>query len=881
MPIDREQFDRVMFEGGSAASDPAPGAGYDRSEFDRVMFGGGAGELDERAAREPARTHRVRGADGRAVEVELTPERVAAIEAGELALDPGARVWVESGGERFRLAGDDATAAIAEGAKLLPSRDERAIEHEATLEEAYGDRPGSALLQGFASGATLGLYDLGARALGQGEQLREVTAREPAFAFAGEALGMVTGAALSGGASLAGRAAAATPAALAARAGAGVTRRLGGGFAARTAGLAVEGGIFGAGAGAAQLGRSEDPLTIERALSTVGTNALLGVAAGAGTSVLGKALSKGLGRAKTLADDVARGADEAAPIVGEVAAYTEARRGAFLVAGKNKAPLGKASTRIRDALNTPREVGKRPGRLLAPLEQEEVVLRELIDEGDDAILKRLAGGDRKLAAEVAEQIGKTERKAEATLARLERKTERLAKAETRAAEQLAKARAKGQPADVLDAIKRRQADAAQAMTGHRTAIEAAQAEVGAARVKLTGGAATIYRDVRGISGSDDLAVGLTDAQALVGELRSGALNARRAEAVTQLPDMLAQNRALSTEINRLVDAGRGRGLGGAMTDRGIGAMTGAVLGGPAGAALGMFAPTVLGKVNELVSKRLTKAATEAAARTSSVIDAIMSKGATSTRVAVPVASKILGRMSYAPPRRVIEAEGAAATGLVADFKSRERELRDLTEPTPDGRMRMRRARREELAARLDGARMVSPVLADKIEALAARRVEFLAAKLPKRPDSAAIPIGPDVWRPSDYQIRAFARFAAAVEDPGAVEERIADGSVTPEDAEAYRDVYPERFAALQQAVIERLPELRHRLEYAKRLGLSIMFGVAVDPAMDPRVLAVLQSTYAAEDGTDGGAQAPPVKPHFGALGSLPGDKPTKAQERAG
>jgi len=60
-----------------------------------------------------------------------------------------------------------------------------------------------------------------------------------------------------------------------------------------------------------------------------------------------------------------------------------------------------------------------------------------------------------------------------------------------------------------------------------------------------------------------------------------------------------------------------------------------------------------------------------------------------------------------------------------------------------------------------------------------------------------------------------------------------------------------------------------------------MFGVAVDPAMDPRVLAVLQSTYAAEDGTDGGAQAPPVKPHFGALGSLLGDKPTKAQERAG
>ena len=173
--------------------------------------------------------------------------------------------------------------------------------------------------------------------------------------------------------------------------------------------------------------------------------------------------------------------------------------------------------------------------------------------------------------------------------------------------------------------------------------------------------------------------------------------------------------------------------------------------------------------------------------------------------------------------------------------------------------------------------MVAPILADRMETTTARRIGFLASKLPRRP-GLGMQIGPDTWRPSDFEIRKFARYAASVEDPQSVVERAANGSITPEDAEALREVYPEMFAEARNDILARLPELQKNLPYQKRLALSIFFGVPVDPAMTPQVLGLLQGNFAEEPGTDGGMQPPTAAPQFGSV-SKP--EPTAAQERAG
>jgi hypothetical protein len=55
-------------------------------------------------------------------------------------------------------------------------------------------------------------------------------------------------------------------------------------------------------------------------------------------------------------------------------------------------------------------------------------------------------------------------------------------------------------------------------------------------------------------------------------------------------------------------------------------------------------------------------------------------------------------------------------------------------------------------------------------------------------------------------------------------------------------------------------------------------GVAVDPALDPKVLAILQGSFANEEGSEGGTEAPRPEPQFG---SVTKPEPTPAQQRGG
>jgi hypothetical protein len=231
---------------------------------------------------------------------------------------------------------------------------------------------------------------------------------------------------------------------------------------------------------------------------------------------------------------------------------------------------------------------------------------------------------------------------------------------------------------------------------------------------------------------------------------------------------------------------------------------------------------------------------------------------------------VLSRVAYGP--REHEGDGS----LPALYNARSKEIRSQTEYGPDGKAMMRPAARAEMAKNLAGVRAASPILADKLETLAARRLEFLANVLPRRPDIGGIPLGPDRWQPSELDMRQFARYAAAVEDPAAIVERLASGNITPEDSKALAAVYPETMAAVRARIVQKLPELRQTLPYSKRVALSIFSGVPVDPAMKPEILGVLQGQFDEEPGTEGGTQAPKASPAFGSISK---EKPTQAQER--
>jgi len=236
------------------------------------------------------------------------------------------------------------------------------------------------------------------------------------------------------------------------------------------------------------------------------------------------------------------------------------------------------------------------------------------------------------------------------------------------------------------------------------------------------------------------------------------------------------------------------------------------------------------------------------------------------------------RLSYgAEPAAAAVAKMPAHARAVTAYKAREAELMAMVEPTQTGALEVKPHKRAEIASRLSGVGAMDPALADQMESIAVRRIEYLAAKLPRRPDALAGTFGPDRWRPSDMEIASFARTAAAVEDPHSVLERVLDASITPEDADALRSVYPELFNEQRASIIERIPELRESLSYQRRLALSIFFDAPVDPSMDPRVVAVLQSHFASD--IPGGGAPPESQPQFGSVQKTADTTPTQAQQR--
>lgn len=244
------------------------------------------------------------------------------------------------------------------------------------------------------------------------------------------------------------------------------------------------------------------------------------------------------------------------------------------------------------------------------------------------------------------------------------------------------------------------------------------------------------------------------------------------------------------------------------------------------------------------------------------------------------ATQVLSDVRFSPVESPAPSSSSSKTKLPALFKARSAEIRSQTMYAPDGQVVIRPEARQAIAKRLAPIAAVNPLLADQLESLAVRKAEYISSKLPRQPDVGGLQIGPDNWKPSELEMRSWARTVRAVEDPGSVEEQLAAGIVTPEAAEAYRTVYPERFAAMQRAIFEAAPTLSKTLPMQRKIALSIFTGVPLIPALQPNVLQVLQGNFAVETGSAGGGQPPPPQPNFGALGSMKSsEKPTPAQAR--
>jgi hypothetical protein len=749
---------------------------------------------------------------------------------------PGHIVLLDPDGNPHEVPHESAASALSSGWRVQTDRDVANRLAAEGDEEDYGGVGGTiaATGAGLARMVTLGASDAVIDAAGGGEELRNLREQNPTASLVGE----FAGAFVPGG--LAARAGKVAAEARVAAEGASLGTRVG----AAAAGTAFEGAALGAGAGVSELALSDDPLTVERVASVLSSNMLFGAATGGVLGAGSKLVETGLLKAKSALEArktaAAASAKVSDDLVGLDAKQLRAAREAELVAIEaSRAPQ---RVQLAEDLATFRKELKDQKLWLATKGAEEREIREAgrISLKADRELDRALNNPKALAD--------NPKRALAALQQQEHALEQIAK-----------------NADIIRAKVSQQRSAFDDVAGLKSMGAEADALAAAERAAISAPGKTRMAALDGVAPALERNRAL---QARIGELAGDPVSARL-KAIDDAKDALVTGAAAPKSLPEQL-----------------------LQGGVFSAATGLASP--LGPLAPIVGAAAAKAATggifgklakagdDVAARTQAAVTKFLDVGARGAKAAPVLATKTLAAVRYAPGDEKARKKGPSGQlpTLATSFRARSAEIRSQTAYGPDGRAVLRPEARTKMGEQLGAIRAVSPLLADRIETIAARRLEFLANELPRRPDLGVIPTGPDKWQPSDLAMRRFARMAAAVEDPAGIAERLVDGTVTSEDAKVMREVYPEQLADLQQRVITELPMLRKQLPYERRIALSILTGLPVDPAMNPRILKVLQGHFPAEDGSDGDVGPPTAKPQFGSVRSDAGSAITPAQSRA-
>lgn len=779
---------------------------------------------------------------------------------------PGTIRLVDPQGEIRDVPTDAAAGAIESGWRMPSTQEELGRVTAQAREEQFGGVGGQikAGLAGAARGLSLGGSDVLARAIGGDdaaivlEGLRETN---PVTSTLTEVGGALAPALVTGGAAL--------PPGAASRLGAGIARAgEGAGALARigraAAGGAAEGALFGAGQGVSELALSTDPLTVERVASAISSNALYGAALGGPLGALGKGAEIGLARAKGAID----GALE--------------RRLARATTPDEAIETGELHLLDTKHLKNARE------KELAKLDEVRAPERQkLVDEIHDY-------RDRMHEAEIFKVTGGT---AEGDIRELGGSLKRADKALRNALDN--KTKLSTEPERIVGALQQQEQAMSSLMDWGERNMRAVNKRLvdldQEVRADLLDGRVKGYVPTALTARGMDLAVE-RESQRLFEQIMAESKRFHTIQDV--FPGALERNRELQQRIGGLAASHTSDRL--SKIDEALEALAAPKAPSLGAAVLSAAAPfagpigVAAAAGNRVLGsfKKLAEAATVRAGKAASSFLGIAGKAAAKSTPYLPVlATKTLAAVRYAEDDepRSRRPEGAPKEPKLHElYEQRTNEVKRQVHLAADGTYQMRPAARQKMAAAFDGIRTADPILADRLEEQGARKIEYLATILPRLPDYGTIAVGPERRRVSELQMRAWARSAAALEDPLAVFDRAGSATesgkpvvgVTVEDAAAIRAVYPGLLAEFTTAVAQQLPTLRKTLPFTRRLGLSILTGVPVDPAMTPGILRQLQSMHEAEPGTEGGTQPAVAQAQFGSVSRKPEtDSATPAQRR--
>jgi hypothetical protein len=143
-----------------------------------------------------------------------------------------------------------------------------------------------------------------------------------------------------------------------------------------------------------------------------------------------------------------------------------------------------------------------------------------------------------------------------------------------------------------------------------------------------------------------------------------------------------------------------------------------------------------------------------------------------------------------------------------------------------------------------------------------RAAQYLLDKAPKDPGTVQR-MGRTAWKPDSLAIRRWSRYVQAVQNPMSAVEGVMNGTITPQAAEALRDMYPATFQRIQQQVWENADEIRANSSYDQRIRLSVLMGVPLEPSAQRSSVQFVQQQFAEREAAQQAPSGPrpgPAKP---------------------
>lgn len=219
------------------------------------------------------------------------------------------------------------------------------------------------------------------------------------------------------------------------------------------------------------------------------------------------------------------------------------------------------------------------------------------------------------------------------------------------------------------------------------------------------------------------------------------------------------------------------------------------------------------------------------------------------------AAKAASSASSAAPRQGKDGKAVAAVPLslalfLGDhtdkqeaFRERAREIRAATDEMGEGV-------RQVVTRDLGDVQQSFPQFAGALTGSLTRGALFLESKLPKSYRSAPGSVGRGTQPVSDYDLAKFARYWSAVHDPVSVLTDVQLGTVSTEQIEALKSVYPELYVSMSQKLLDKAAQADaagRRLPIQTRSQIGRFVGVQLEPAFKSSVLDLVDQARGARE----------------------------------